>query len=299
MKKSQSSICFLLNPAAGRKDPELLLRSIQKEAEARWITYEVATIQPEDSVADLAKQKSDQFDIVVACGGDGTVNSVVNGLAETKATLGVLPIGTGNDFAKAIQVNGSLIHSFDILESKKALPLDLIQYSGDAEGWCANTLGMGLDGLANYYSKSYKWLTGPIVYVIGAIKAAWNFRGSNVELTVDGKIMKKEMVMMTACNGKWEGGKFYLAPDADLRDGFINFITIGKISFPRILFYLPFFRWGPKKWMKELNSELVRHIEVRTAQPFAVHADGEHIGSDIKSLNVRIVPGTLNVITGY
>lgn len=299
MKKSRSSICFLLNPAAGRKDPDLLYRSIQQEAEARWATFEVVTIQPEDSVADLAKRKSGQFDIVVACGGDGTVNSVVNGLAETDATLGVLPIGTGNDFAKAIQVNFSLLQCFDILESKEAIPLDLIRYSGDAEGWCANTLGMGLDGLANYYSKSYKWLTGPIVYVIGAIKAAWNFRGTSVELTVDDKTIKQKMVMITACNGKWEGGKFYLAPEADLKDGLINFITIGKISFLRILFYLPFFRWGPKKWMKELKSELVRNIEVKSAQPVAVHADGEHIGSDIKSLNVRIVPGALKVITGY
>jgi len=299
MNKSRSSICFLLNPAAGRKDPEKLTRSVQKEAEARWTTFEVVTIQPDDSVADLAKRKSSQFDIVVACGGDGTVNSVVNGLAETDATLGVLPIGTGNDFAKAIQVNYSLIHCFDILESNEAISLDLIRYSGDAEGWCANTLGMGLDGLANYYSKSYKWLTGPIVYVIGAIKAAWNFRGSSVELTVDDKTIQQKMVMMTACNGKWEGGKFYLAPDADLKDGYLNFITIGKISFIRILFYLPFFRWGPKKWMKELKSELVRKIEVKSEHPVAVHADGEHVGSDIKNLTVHIVPGALKVITGY
>lgn len=299
MKKSRLSICFLLNPAAGRKDPENLYRSIHKEAEARWTTFEVVIIQPKDSVADLARLKSDQFDIVVACGGDGTVNSVVNGLAETDTIFGVLPIGTGNDFAKAIQVNCSLIQCFDILESKEAIPLDLIQFTGDAEGWCANTLGMGLDGLANYYSKSYKWLTGPIVYVIGAIKAAWNFRGASVQLTVDDETTEQKLLMMTACNGKWEGGKFYLAPEADLTDGLINFITIGKISFIRILFYLPFFRWGPKKWMKELKSELVRKIEVESDKPLTVHTDGEHIGSDIKVLNIRIVPGALRVITGY
>lgn len=299
MKNSRLSICFLLNPAAGRKDPELLSRSIHQEAEARWTSFEVVNIQPTDSVAEIAKQKANQFNIIVACGGDGTVNSVVNGLAETDATLGVLPIGTGNDFAKAIQVNCSLIQCFDILKSNEAIPLDLIRYSGDAEGWCANTLGMGLDGLANFYSKSYRWLTGPIVYVIGAIKAAWKFRGSHVELTVDGHSIKKKMVMMTACNGKWEGGKFFLAPEADLSDGLINFITIGKISFLKILFYLPFFRWGPRKWMKELKSELSREIEVKSDKPLAVHVDGEHIGSNIRTLNIRIVPGALKVITGY
>ncbi|PKD43795.1 diacylglycerol/lipid kinase family protein [Rhodohalobacter barkolensis] len=299
MKKSRSSICFLINPAAGRKDPEILTGLIQQEAEARWDSSEVIIIQPSQSVAELAKLKAEKFDIVVACGGDGTVNSVVNGLAETEATMGVLPIGTGNDFAKAIHVKRSLTKSFEILEKGKVEAVDLIHYSGDREGWSANTLGIGLDGLANFYSRSYKWLTGPIVYMLGAIKAAWVFRGCDIRLKTDDKETTEKFLMLTVCNGKWEGGKFYLAPEAILTDGFANFVTIKKIPFLKILFYLPFFRWGPRKWMKELNTELSRHIEIKSSCELSVHADGEHVGSNIKNLMIKIEPGKLRVITGY
>ncbi|WP_083750006.1 diacylglycerol/lipid kinase family protein [Rhodohalobacter halophilus] len=299
MQKSHSSICFIVNPAAGKGDRQTLHRIISGEAEARWHTSEVVNVQANDSVSELAKRKAQTFDIIVACGGDGTVNSVVSGLAETNATLGVLPIGTGNDFAKAIQVRCSLTRCFEILQHHPPVPIDLIRYSGDADGWCVNTLGLGLDGLANYYSKSYKWLSGPIVYVLGAIKSAWKFRGSQVQLNVDGDRFSEKLLMMTACNGKWEGGKFYLAPDADLTDGLINFITIKKISFLKILFYLPFFRWGPQKWMKELKTELSREIDILSELPLAVHADGEHAGSEIRNLKINIVPGALKVITGY
>ena len=299
MNKSRSSICFIVNPAAGKEDSDVLVQLIEEEADLRWEKTEVGLIEPEDSVSELAHVKSKEFDIIVACGGDGTVNSVVNGLAATDATMGLLPIGTGNDFAKAIDVKCSLTRCFEILQNHKEIPVDLIRYSGDADGWCANTLGLGLDGLANHYSKSYKWLSGPIVYILGAIKAAWNFRGTPAELLVDGVSTSNEMVMMTACNGKWEGGKFYLAPDADLTDGLINFITIEKLPFIRILLYLPFFRWGPRKWMKELNTQLCSNIEVKAELPIAVHADGEHVGTDIRNLTVKMVPGALKVITGY
>jgi len=299
MKKSRSSICFIINPGAGKQEKTALIQTIKDEAEKRWSGFEIVTAKPEDSLSQVASVKAEKFDIIVACGGDGTVNSVVNGLAETGAVMGVLPVGTGNDFAKAIKVKVPLSESFHILEHGKIEPIDLIRYSGDYSGWSANTLGIGLDGLANYYSKSYKHLSGPIVYVIGAIKAAWNFRGCRIKLSVDGVTQTNHFLMMTICNGKWEGGKFYLAPDADLSDGLVNLVTIKKIPFLKILFYLPFFRWGPKKWMSELETTLGKEIDFESDEPLTAHADGENVGSDIKKMSIRVEPGKLNVITGY
>jgi len=119
MKKSRSSICFIVNPAAGKEDSDVLVQLIEEEADLRWEKTEVVLIEPEDSVSELAHVKSKEFDIIVACGGDGTVNSVVNGLAATDATMGLLPIGTGNDFAKAIDVKCSLSRCFEILQNHK------------------------------------------------------------------------------------------------------------------------------------------------------------------------------------
>ncbi len=299
MNESRTSICFIINPGAGKQEKSALIQTIREESEKRWSRFEIVTAKPDESLSQVARIKAENFDIIVACGGDGTVNSVVNGLAETDAIMGVLPIGTGNDFAKAIKVKVPLSESFDILENGKIAPIDLVRYTGDYSGWSANTLGIGLDGLANYYSKSYKNLSGPIVYVIGAVKSAWKFRGCNVKLSIDGVTQTDHFLMMTVCNGKWEGGKFYLAPDADLSDGLANLITIKKIPFLKILFYLPFFRWGPRKWMSELETTLCKEINFESDEPLTAHADGEHVGSDIKSMNIRVEPGKLDVITGY
>jgi diacylglycerol kinase (ATP) len=299
MEKSSSRICFLVNPSAGKRYSENFIAKLKREASRRWHDFEIVIASPDDSFSDLATDYSEDYDVIVACGGDGTVNRVVNGLAETDCTLGVLAIGTGNDFAKAIRSKHSFTRNLDLLQQENVSVVDLIHYSGDAEGWCANTLGLGLDGLANYYTKSFKTLSGPLVYVIGAIKAAWNFKGAGIEMTIDHKEHKENFLMMTACNGNWEGGKFYLAPDAELTDGSIHFVTIRKIPFLKIMAYLPRFRWGPAKWMGALETIECRQIMISSDRPLALHADGEHIGLGIQKLNIQLKAGQLKVITGY
>ncbi len=299
MEKSSSRICFLVNPSAGKRYSENFITNLKHEASRRWHSFEIAVASPDESLSELASYYAETYDIIVACGGDGTVNRVVNGLAETGSTLGVLAIGTGNDFAKAIRSKRSFSRNLDLLQQEQVSLVDLIQYSGDADGWCANTLGLGLDGLANYYTKSFKTISGPLVYVFGAIKAAWNFKGAGIDMTIDHTVRKGNYLMMTACNGKWEGGKFYLAPDAELTDGSIHFVTIRKIPFLKIMAYLPRFRWGPAKWMSALETIECKQIEISSDRPIALHADGEHIGTDIQKLNIQLHAGQLKVITGY
>lgn len=299
MEKSSTRVCFIVNPAAGKEDTGQLLQLIRREAVKRWMHFEIIDIRPEESVAGLSSRKAGHFDLIVACGGDGTVNSVVNGIAESDSILGVLPIGTGNDFAKAIGVHCSILDCFDVLYSGTVNQADLIHYSGDYEGWSANTLGVGLDGLANHFAISYRKLSGPVIYILGALKAAWAFRGSRINLTIDGKSFTNHYLMVTSCNGNREGGTFYLAPEASVFDGKLNLVTIKELPFIKILFYLPFFRWGPAPWMKELETIMCRDIELESDRPLSVHADGEHVGSDIKNLKILLHPGKLRVITGY
>jgi diacylglycerol kinase (ATP) len=299
MKKSSTKVCFIVNPTAGKEKSAQYIDWLDREARNRWDHYEIVITRKNEPVVHLAALKSEDFDLIVACGGDGTVNQVVNGIVNTNTVLGVLPIGTGNDFAKSLKLNIPLPDCIDLLYIKNTTSIDLIQFEGDAEGWSANTLGIGLDGWANYYSKSYKWLKGPVIYILGALKAAFTFRGANFNLTVDGNQQDGNYLMITACNGKWEGGKFYLAPQASVTDGLIDLITINKIPLICILAYLLRFRRGPAKWMKNLNSQTAKVIELKSDTPLAVHADGEHLNSTIQNLTVRAKKGILEVVSGY
>lgn len=297
MKKSNTRICFIVNPVADRKRSVRYIDWIKREAKKQWHHYEINITRKNQNVAELAKSKSSLFDVIVACGGDGTINQVVNGIAGTDTILGVLPIGSGNDFVKSLKLPDSLAECFQILYTEYTSEIDLIHYNGDAQGWTANTIGIGLDGLANYYAGTFSFLRGHLIYVAGALKAAFKFRGREMMLNVDGKSYDDDYLMVTACNGKWEGGSFFLAPEAELNDGIFHLFLIKKLPLPTVLSYLPLLRYGPKKGMKGIETIKSKHVKVQCTEGLAVHSDGEHLGKEIKELEINIIPAALKVIS--
>lgn len=297
MKKSNTRICFIVNPVADRKRSARYIDWIKNESKKRWNYYEINITQKNQNVSGLAKSKSQTFDVIVACGGDGTVNQVVNGIVGTGTTLGVLPIGSGNDFVKSLKLPDSLPECFELLYLEHSVLIDLIRYTGDVKGWSANTMGIGLDGLANFYAGSYKFLRGHLIYIMGALKAAFKFRGAEIKLDVDGKKLDGNYLMVTACNGKWEGGNFHLVPEAELTDGVLHLFTIKKIPLPTILAYLPALRYGPSPGMKGLNTVKAGRVKLKSKTGLSVHNDGEHLGESIKDLEIEIRKKVLSVIT--
>ena len=296
MQKSSRSVCFIINPAADRKRSSRHISWIQEEAKKRWHNYEVVITNARDDIDLLASQKGEKFDIVVACGGDGTVSNVANGLVQSNASLGVLPIGSGNDFVKSLRLNRTLPECMDLLQNGRSVVIDMIYYEGDATGWCVNTIGSGLDGLANYYAGRYRKLKGFIVYALGAIKACFKFRGSKMRLIVDGDEITGEYLMVTLCNGKWEGGRFHVAPDAIMDDGHLDLLLIERLPIYLILAYLPMFSRGPSESMKGVSSIRCKKVEINSEKPLYVHRDGELVADSMKYLKLGIREGVLKVI---
>lgn len=296
MQKQDNRICFIFNPAANRNRSSQHVDWLRREAPILWKNYEIVIADPDESLADLAQSKSMLFDVIVACGGDGTVSQIVNGLIETDTALGVLPIGSGNDFVKSLNLNKSLAECLKIIHQNHTTNIDLIRYEGDAEGWCANTIGMGVDGLANFYAHQTS-LKGRIRYYVGALKAILRFRGCRMEIVSDKLSYKDDFVMVTICNGKWEGGSFLVAPNADTSNGMMDLLTIKKTSNLMLVFYLLSFRWGPAPWMKGIKTFRSKSVEVSTAVPVAVHRDGEHIGTDIRYLKFTVEQNAVKVLT--
>ncbi|MDX1641912.1 MAG: diacylglycerol kinase family protein, partial [Balneolaceae bacterium] len=178
MQNQNTRISFIINPAANRQRSVRNIDWLRCEASKLWKNYEIVIAKENDSLSHIAKIKSTHFDVVVACGGDGTVSQIVNGLANTDTALGVLPIGSGNDFVKTLGLNKPLSKCLQILYENHTAEIDLIRYEGDVDGWCANTIGIGIDGWANYYAHRISWIKGKVTYYLGAIKAILRFRGS-------------------------------------------------------------------------------------------------------------------------
>ena len=296
MKNHFERPCFIVNASSDRNRAVRHVSWIRQEAKKEWALAEIVIVEKGRDLTRLAAEKSEVFDLVVACGGDGTVSRIAAGLAGKRAALGLLPMGSGNDFALAAGLHRSLPECMDILKRGEVTPFDMIRYSGDAEGWCANTIGLGLDGLANYYAGKNTLLKGSALYLFGLLKAISRFRGSALTITTGDQVTTGHFMMATLCNGPREGGRFVVAPHADPSDGFLELLTIRKIPISLLLGYLPFFLKGPARWMRGVDQHSCQSLQIHSSQPLAVHCDGEHLSSDIRHLRMEVREGVLNVV---
>lgn len=288
MTDKPASACFIFNPAANRSGSRKQLKIIKSFVQEHWEESEVRVTEKKEDISRFARESAGMYELIVACGGDGTVNGVVNGIAGSGRTLGVIPLGSGNDFATSINLPDKTEDCLRILKQGNRKRIDLILCEGDADHWCANTLGIGLDGLANYLAGSIKRFKGRTVYILGILRAILKFRGTDIRLEVDGETLDNRLMMITACNGPEEGGGFIIAPDADNADGWIDLLVIDKISIPRLMWYVPKFLINPGENLKGINRYKCRNVLVKSEAPLAVHCDGEHLGhlNDIK-LSIR------------
>lgn len=296
MKKSSTRICFIVNPAADRNRAIRHVDWINREANNRFKFAEIVIAPENHSVCDIARNKAENFEVIVACGGDGTVNQVVNGIAGTETKLGILPIGNGNDFARLLLEERSLTQCMDVISNGKTGNTDLISCHGDHEILCINTLGLGLDGLANYNAKQYKRLRGSVIYILGALKALFSFGGSRVKLSINGRKEEGNFLLITACNGQWEGGGFHLAPNANPSDGLMHLVTIEKMSVFSILWHLPLIWLGRTKNLKKIKIRPCKSVEARSEKALYAHCDGEHLGDRIEHLQLTVVHDALKVV---
>ncbi len=296
MHRNSTRICFIFNPAADRNRSQQHIKWLNKASHERWKAPEIQIVGKNQDIAETAHEKSHHFDVVVACGGDGTIHKVINGIAGTDTALGVLPIGSGNDFVKTLGLNRSPAECLHIIDRGLRKPIDLIRFEGDVSGWCANTLGLGLDGWANHFAHRNSTLKGALLYVYGAVKAAFTFKGTRVILEQDGEIQQDYFLMVTACNGKWEGGNFLVAPHANIADGKIDLLKIKTMPLAQILAYLPRFRWGPSAHMNGVSVATCKHLRYSSNKPVAVHCDGEELGTSIKDLRLFVSEKILEVI---
>lgn len=294
-KSSVRKICFVVNPRAANGKADTQVEWIWRSAQKRWDDVSLFLTDENGRVPELQNGKEQAFDMIVACGGDGTIHNVINQFADSGIPFGVLPIGSGNDFVKSCHLPKKLSEHFDLWVEGKTRPLDLIKISGDASAWAVNTVGMGFDGLANYYAHKGKIRSGKNRYTLGAILAAFRSGRLSFTMDIDGTSLKQTLLMATICNGKIEGGSFHLSPDSDLFDGTLELATLAPMALPKLLFTLPAFKKGVPEDLKEYQLRPFKKLTLQSDKPFYVHADGEHLGREIRSLTLEIVPGKVQL----
>lgn len=301
-------IKLIFNPIAnlGRAWPiAASLRPVVLESGgADW----AGTVYPSHAT-ELARQAGEEgYERVIAMGGDGTVHEVVNGLMalppERRPCLGVVPLGSGNDFAHAVGVPNNSEAALRQAMTGQPRPIDVgtvMDGGGRMEYWI-NAIGIGFDTIVTIHSRRVPLVQGFAVYFAAVIQTIlFDYRPFRLKVKSDAGEWEDELLMLVLCNGNREGGGFHVAPASRADDGRLAFVGVRRISRPKMLATLPYFIKGSHAHLSQVRMGEFTDLDLISDQPLFIHTDGEifaGFGSKTQHLSIRVLPGALNVAGG-
>lgn len=256
---------------------------------------------------ELARQAAeDGYEIVVAVGGDGTVHEVVNGLMQVpkakRPKLGVVPLGSGNDFASALGMSDKPERALKELLTGKVRPIDLgvIEDEHGRKEYWDNTINIGFGGSVNIYSHNLPVVRGFLMYFVAVlITIIRHYDVMEMKITTDEAQWDEDVMMLAVCNGAREGGGFVTAPDAVIDDGVLNYTAVKKVSRPMMFRLIPEFMKGTQGKFDQIGMGTLKKIEIKCPQPMVLHLDGETyagFASDVHHLKLEVLPKALDVL---
>ncbi len=299
---------IILNPMADMRNAWTVandLRPIIAEyGNADWS----GTVYPTHAT-ELAKQAGEQdYDMVIAMGGDGTVHEVINGLmqipAEKRPILGVVPVGSGNDFAHSIglpmQPDRALVHALN--SEPSTVDVGLMTDENGRQEYFDNTVGVGFDAVVTIRSHRLPVVRGFLMYLTAVIQTILlNHEPAKMKLQADGEKWEQTNLMVTVCNGPREGGGFLVAPEAKIDDGLLNYVMITKCSRPMMFRLIPEVMNGTHGRFDLVKMGTCQKFSLDSERPVYIHTDGEiytSFGSNLHKLDFEILPGALKVVKG-
>lgn len=284
-----SDVLVIRNPAAGRGRAQREWPGIAQKLRDAGVAFdEAVTSRPLEAGA-IAEKEAPNYERIVAAGGDGTVHEVVNGLmrAGDKAALGVIPLGSGDDFAKLLG-SGKEKRYFDVGRIS----------SGPEVRFFANGMDIGFGAhAARNVKRVPRFLTGFGAYLGALALTMVRYPLLRVRLRLDDAPPFELTTAMTAAmNGTTFGGSFRVCPEARPDDGLLDLMLVGAIGRLEILQLVPKILRGTHTGDPRLRMLRARRITIESKEPLLVETDGEIAFQDARKLQIDVLPGALAVL---
>jgi YegS/Rv2252/BmrU family lipid kinase len=301
---------LIFNPMAdrgrsGQKASDLRAMVAQLSAEVGGADWH-GTEYPAHATEVAAQAADNGYTTVVALGGDGTVHEVVNGLmrapAERRPRLGIVPIGSGNDFAYAVGVpmNSQEAVRRAFTGAERSVDVAHIQDGTGRGEFFNNTAGIGFDAAINIQTRKLKFVTGFVMYLTGTLLSiARNFTAPHMKVTYDGGVLDQPILMLTVGNGPREGGGFVTTPASKVDDGLLDFVYIGQVSQMRMLQLLPKFMNGTHIHEPDVKIAATTRLTIDADRALPIHIDGELFApyeADVRRVEIELTAGAVRVV---
>ena len=299
---------LIVNPAAGGGTAHRAVPDIKRILHDHDVAFDPVYTERPWHAAELARQAvRDRYDVVVAVGGDGTSNEVLNGLMQAKeagegtAAIGVLCVGRGNDFAFGAGVPHALEVGCKALSEDHRRIIDVGRVDGESlpEGrFFGNGAGIGFDTVVGLEAAKLKHLRGFPGYLVAALKTIFlYYRAPLTRIEYGGRTIEQKSLMISIMNGRRLGGGFMTAPEAEIDDGLLDLCIASQVSRLGILALIPRFMNGTQASRPSVTTGRTEQIAVTAIEGvLPAHVDGETVCIEGKQLTMEILPRQIEVV---
>jgi len=290
---------FIINPNArdggiGKKWPK-----VEEEILKRGLDHKSIYTQHQGHAIEIAKEMEKDFDVVVAVGGDGTVNEVANGLYGTDTLFGLIPLGNGNDFAARLEFNDDFKRSIDILEAGKTIGVTVgIAETNGEKRYFVNIADTGVGATVSVASfTEAKWLKGFVKYYYLALKKLLQYRLVKSTITIDDEVLEDVgLVIIAVGSGSRFGGGFNILPDNyHFMEDFAVLYgrDIGKLKQIKLLNLL---KPGKHLGFDGVHYLRAKKVSLEMAKPLPIELEGEILSFGATNVSFEVAPHKLQTI---
>jgi YegS/Rv2252/BmrU family lipid kinase len=300
----------IVNPTSGRGRGARSIPKIEEFLRVEGLAFDLVRTERPWHATELARQAAREgYDVVVAAGGDGTVNEVLNGLMRARyedgcdgVAMGVLCVGTGNDFAFGVGVPSDLEAACRVLCEGALRQIDVGRVAGGRypEGrYFGNGVGIGFDALVGFEAVRFKWLGGVLSYAVGALKTIFfrRQRAPLIQVTCDDETWTRSSLMLSVMNGQRMGGGFMMAPHSEIDDGLLDLCLAGQVCRLCMLPLILRFIRGTQVAHRAISASRAHRVMISAVEgALPAHADGETLCEAGQRLSIELFQHQLDVV---
>lgn len=285
---------LIVNCKSNSSRAEEYIRSSENLIYKKLSNCKIKYISSPNQLLKEASLSAQDSSIVIACGGDGTAQSVARGVHCSNTLMGLIPVGSGNDFAKSIglKTNQPVEYYLDVILKQQVVSVDVPVINDQI---FINTAGIGFDGLTNYYASVFKSLKGSVKYTFAGLKAFLNAKPLVVSGTIDGSHFDRKVWLIAVANGAVEGGKYLISPNSINSDRLLELVIVP--SYNRLKLGLAFILLSLGRTIPNTFSEIItfKEASLNISDSHFIHLDGE-VGESSSDYEIKLKSECLNVL---
>ncbi|KRF34634.1 diacylglycerol/lipid kinase family protein [Nocardioides sp. Soil805] len=298
-----TSFSFLVNPASGGGAAPGAVVPVARRLRDAGATVEVTYSPGPQAIHDLVAAAVGRGDVVVSVGGDGMLSSLAGEVARLGGTLGIVPAGRGNDFARMLGLPDDPLAQADVLLAGSTRRVDLVSWSvAGCSRVVAGSVYAGVDARAAELVDRLRGLPGPVQYPCAAVRALAAYRPARYRVVVDGVVGEYDAATVVVANSRYYGQGMAIAPAARLEDGLLDVVVVGAASKRALIRSFPKVYDGRHVALPEVTVLTGARVELSADArvPVPVGGDGEPLGVlpplSAPPAEVAVVPGALTVL---